>query len=98
MIAAPTLREYQIGGDKRANLVVHRVTQAVVADPRYAEWAEQFPEKTEVCAIFIDVEYGDLTQPLMASRTAYRDRGRRGIGCHNVYVQLLEPPSFEYAR
>lgn len=48
LVEAPVLREYQIGGDKHANLVVHRVTTAVTRDPRYVEWASKFDEKTEV--------------------------------------------------
>lgn len=59
MMAAPTLREYQIGGDKHANLVVHRVTQAVIADPRYVEWAEQFPEQTEVSTALFGLDSRD---------------------------------------
>lgn len=49
LVESPVLREYQIGGDKHANLVVHRVTTAVTRDPRYVEWASKFDEKTEVC-------------------------------------------------
>ncbi|KAJ9120156.1 hypothetical protein QFC22_003055 [Naganishia vaughanmartiniae] len=54
MIAAPALREYQTGGDKHANLIVHRVTLAVIADPRYVEWSEQFPKKTEHIVTVVD--------------------------------------------
>lgn len=40
-----------MGGDKHANLVVHRVTAAVTRDSRYVEWASKFDEKTEVRTI-----------------------------------------------
>jgi hypothetical protein len=48
LLQAKPLQEYQVGGDKHANLVVHRISAAVAADAGYIEWASQFDEKTEV--------------------------------------------------
>lgn len=57
LVEAPELREYQTGGDKHANLVVHRVTAAVTQDSRYIEWANKFDEKTEVRPVFGSISY-----------------------------------------
>ena len=48
LLQASSLQEYQVGGNKRANLVVHRITAAVARDPRYIGWASLFDEKIEV--------------------------------------------------
>jgi hypothetical protein len=53
LLQAKPLQEYQVGGDKHANLLVHRITPAVAKDAEYIEWASRFDEKTEVRALLI---------------------------------------------
>lgn len=48
LLQAKALQKYHIGGNKHANLVVHRITAAVAGDAEYIRWASQFDEKTEV--------------------------------------------------
>lgn len=57
LLQAQALRAYQVGGEKHANLVVHRISAAVARDAKYIEWASRFDEKTEVGCYSIGYDY-----------------------------------------